>query len=108
MTRKNILTTLTGALLLALPLSAAARRRAWPPETISGTIRLVDPARNLVVMQDASGVPFDLLVTRSTRIRSGPRKLTLRDLAGKANRKVEVRFVPQRKGDVARSIQLIG
>jgi len=83
-------------------------RSAWPPETLSGQILMVDPAKKLVVVKGPSGVPFDMDVSASTRIRSGNQKLTLKDLASDRQKNVSVRFVPERRGDVARSIQVTG
>lgn len=83
-------------------------RTAWPPETMSGTITMVDPAQHLVVVQDSSGIPFDMVVTGSTQIRSGNQKLTFGDLTSDINKNVSLHFIPERRGDVARSIQLNG
>jgi hypothetical protein len=112
-------------LLLALPASAADKaapapgktpashsvpmiRSGWAPETISGTIAMVDPAARLVVVQNADGVPFDLVITPRTRIESGDRALPLKDLSGYRNKSVSVRFVPERSGDVAESVRIAG
>jgi hypothetical protein len=88
--------------------SAKIASSAWPAESLSGTIVTVDPAKRLVIVKDASGVPFDMVVNRSTRIMSGNRELKLGDLTSDANRKASVKFVPERGGDVARSIQITG
>ena len=110
------------AFLLALPLAAAnkpavkavvpntaktaATRTAWPAETLSGKIEMVDPARKLVVVQTAGGIPFDMLLTAGTRIRSGGRSIGLDDLSADTNRNVSVRFRPEHRGDVARSMRI--
>ncbi len=98
--------------LLTIPAIAADQKAAsipWPAESISGTIVTVDPAKRLVIVKDASGVPFDMVASRSTRIMSGNRQLKLGDLtAAGANRKASVRFLPERGGDVARTIQING
>ena len=113
------------ALLLTGPTIAAVKSRpkaqetaaihrgaipsVWPAETLMGTIMMVDPAEKLVVIQGPDGVPFDMRVTSATRIRSQNQPLHLRDLSAKTNDKVSVRFLPERKGDVARmSIQVVG
>ncbi|HTS25745.1 MAG TPA: hypothetical protein VMH81_07715 [Bryobacteraceae bacterium] len=112
------------ALFLAIPMTAATKapaknpekatqpaqsmQTAWPPETLSGKIVSVDPAQRLVIVQTADGVPFDMVINRSTRIESGSQKLTLDQLKSDTNRNVSVRFIPERSGDVARSIQLAG
>ena len=81
---------------------------AWPLETVSGEIMMVDPAARLVVVQDSSGTPFDMRVTTKTRIEQGGQKLTLKDLSDEANKRVFVRFIPEHRGDIARSIQVKG
>jgi hypothetical protein len=100
------------AALLAAPLVAAPRvsteRSSWAPETLQGTITMVDPAQHILVVQDASGVPFDMVVTHATNIRSGGHEMRLRDLHQDINQNVSVRFIPERRGDIARSIQLTG
>jgi hypothetical protein len=116
----SILATAACALLMAIPLSAAntaatkpakktaAVRSMWPPENLSGTIAIVDPSLKRVVVQTAGGVPFDMVITRSTRIESGGREITLQDLKQDMNKGVSVKFVPERRGDVARTILLNG
>jgi hypothetical protein len=88
--------------------STEVQRTAWPPETLTGTIMMVDPAQHLLVIQDSTGVPFDMEVSASTRIRSGEQRLTLGDLTSDVNKDVSIRFVPERRGDVARSVRLNG
>ncbi len=69
---------------------------------------MVDPALHLAIVKDAGGIPFGLNVTRSTRVKSGNQTLKLPDLSSDMNKTVSVKFVPERKGDIARSIQLNG
>lgn len=85
---------------------ATNKRKAWPPESISGSIILVDPAAKIVVVQDTGGTPFDLIVNIRTRIEEGGNKLTLKDLEGDTHKGASVRFIPERGGDVAHSIQV--
>jgi hypothetical protein len=73
----------------------------WAPENLTGTVSTVDPARNLVIVRDSSGTPFDFVVTHSTRI-AGHQAHKLSQLA--ANDRVSVRLVPEKRGDVARKI----
>lgn len=123
---KEILTTLGTvfcAALLAVPAVAASEKPAtdtqkaaakgaetvsvaWPAESLAGTIVAVDPAKRLVILKDAGGVPFDMVVSRSTRILSGNRELKLNDLTADANQKASVRFIPERRGDIAQSIRI--
>ena len=85
---------------------ATMERSAWAPEDLSGTISMVDPAKDIVVVQTTGGVPFDMVVNRNTRIEAGNRRMTLQDLQQDTNQGVSVRFVPERSGDIARTIQL--
>lgn len=87
---------------------AKATMRHWRAETLSGKIAMVDPANRLVIVKGTDGVPFDMIVTRSTRIESGNQTLKLSDLASKSNQNASVHFVPERRGDVAQSIQITG
>jgi hypothetical protein len=109
------------ALLFVMPSAAAdhtapqqknaiktqAMRAAWPPETLSGKIAMVDPSQRLLVITN-DGVPFDLVITPRTHIRSGDRTLSLKDLKQYQNGNVSLKFVPERRGDVAESIHVNG
>jgi len=98
-------------LLLAIPAVAAtstAIRNAWPAETLSGTITTVEPGQKLVIVKGPDGVPFDVVVTPKTRIRSGDRVIAIKELTHYQNKDVSVRFLPERRGDVAESIRIGG
>jgi len=73
---------------------------------MTGTIMTVDPNLKLVVVLGAGRVPFDMRVTRSTRILSGDRTLKLPDLSADKNHSVSVTFVPTGSGDIARAIHI--
>lgn len=111
------------ALLSAIPISAAGKaadtsgktapmhstpmkRSGWPAETLSGKICTVDLAQQLVVVDDSNGVPFDMKITPRTHIESGDQSLSVQDLSQYQNKSVSIRFVPERKGDVAESIRI--
>jgi|SRR5579863_2658048 len=102
-------------LLLTMPSIAADKipanrttktSNAWPAENLSGKIIMVNPAQNLVVVQTPDGVPFDIDVTAKTRIRAGDHSLALKDLTQDIDKPVSVQFVPERRGDVAKSIRI--
>jgi hypothetical protein len=76
----------------------------WAAQNLKGTISMVDPKMNLVVVRDSSGVPFDIKVAPSTRIEAGANREQLSQLA--PNETVSVHFVPESRGDIARTIQL--
>jgi hypothetical protein len=117
----SILAGAAWALMLVTPMSAADKppvttgaahpatlRSAWPPESVSGALSMVDRREDLVVIKRADGVPFDMTITPRTHILSGNRKVSLQDLGQYRNKQVSVRFVPERRGDVAESIRITG
>jgi hypothetical protein len=108
MIQRSLLAISTCALMSAVPLTAASMRGSWPPEFLSGNLAGVDSNRNLVVVQTPEGVPFDLYVTAKTVIKSGDQTIALKDLNRDMNRTVSVKFIPERRGDVAQSIRLNG
>jgi hypothetical protein len=118
----SFLAAAASALLLAMPLAAAsgpaantamhatqtaAVRSVWPPETLSGTIAMVKPNQKLLVMETPSGVPYDMVITPHTRIKSGDRLIKIKDLSSDMNQPVSVTFTPERRGDVATSIPIV-
>lgn len=76
----------------------------WPAEDLKGTVSMVDPKMDLVVVRDSSGIPFDIKVARSTRIDAGAKPEDLAQLAPKQS--VSIRFVPEGRGDIAQKIQV--
>ena len=120
----KVLEAVAFAALLTLPAAAATKaatkehkapaktakveRQAWPAEDITGTIASVDPAQHLVIVKTSDGVPFDMTVSRSTRIEAGDQRMKLDELNSDVNKNVSVKFVPERRGDVARTIQITG
>jgi hypothetical protein len=107
-----------GALLMAAPATTsqkpasnktaktATMRNAWSPENISGKILAIDKDGRLLVVEGPDKVPFDIVVTRSTRVRSQSQNVALSNLSQYLNRSATIRMVPERRGDVARSIQI--
>jgi hypothetical protein len=90
------------------PTSSSAAHQAavqrWAAQDLKGTVSMVDPKMDLVVVRDSSGVPFDIKVAPSTRIDLGAKHEELSQLA--PNQSVSVHFIPERRGDIARSIQV--
>jgi hypothetical protein len=93
---------------MGLPLIAGNVPRAWPTETLSGKITVADPVQKVVVVKTSDGVPYDIEITAKTRIRSGDQTLRMSDLTQDINKQVSVEFVPEHRGDVARSIRIGG
>jgi hypothetical protein len=81
-------------------------RSVWPAETLSGSIVRYIPAKDLLIVKGPDGVPFDMVVNRATRVETGNQRVMLNQLSQKNGVNVSVRFVPERSGDVARTIQL--
>jgi hypothetical protein len=77
-------------------------------ETVNGTIASVDLAKRLIVVKDSAGTPFDFVVTPATRIESSHNRLKMQDLTSRTNTPASVKFVPMRKGDLAKSISITG
>ena len=105
------------ALILA-PLALAASTKApekktaktdvisrWPAENVAGSIDMVDPSHRLLIVKGDSTI-FDFVVTTHTRIMEGNKRVTLAGLSDKDEEQVKVHFLPERKGDVAASIEL--
>jgi hypothetical protein len=78
--------------------------QSWAAQDLKGTVSMVDPKMDLVVVRDSSGVPFDIKVARSTRIDAGAKREELSQLTPKES--VMVHFVPESSGDIARTIQV--
>ena len=47
-------------------------------------------------------------ITAKTRIKSGDQPITIKDLTRDMNKAVSAKFTPERRGDVAKSIQING
>ena len=90
------------------PTNAGAEHQAtsqrWAPQNLDGTVSMVDPKMNLVVVRDSSGVPFDFKVASHTRIDMGAKKEELSQLTPKES--VSVHYIPEASGDIARTIQV--
>jgi hypothetical protein len=113
--RKFVTSNLAGAAVafaLVVPAMAAekpaASKNLWPAETLSGKIELVEPGQRVVVVESADKVPYDIVITPRTRIMMGDHALTLKDLAQYRNKDVTVRFVPEGRGDMGRTINITG
>jgi hypothetical protein len=86
----------------------SATQNIWPAESISGTIIAVDPNQKRIVIEGPDNVPFDMVVTPRTQIRSGSQTLKLEGLSQYENRNASIHFIPERRGDIAESIRISG
>jgi len=75
-------------------------------ETLSGTLVMVDPSQNLVVVKDSGDIPFDFKVTKCTKIELNQHPIQLAALQDHVQGAVTIEFVPRGQGDYARQIQL--
>ncbi|MGA7238933.1 MAG: hypothetical protein WBY44_24840 [Bryobacteraceae bacterium] len=87
-------------------MKSSASHGAWASQQLSGTLMIVDADKKLVVIQTSDGVPYDLDITRATRIKNGDQTISLRDLNQDINKNVFVKLVPERHGDIATSIHI--
>lgn len=78
-----------------------------PAETLSGSIMMVESEKKLLIVKSASGVPYSFVITPATRITAQNQRLKLADLASRQDQRVTVRFVPTRRGNIARSIEIV-
>lgn len=112
----SVIASVACALLLALPAAAAskpataktrpaAEKTQWAPETLSGKITMVDPNQKLIVVQ-SDGVPFDMMITPRTRIEANGNRIGWNSLKNDQNQSVTLRFVPEARGDVARTVKI--
>lgn len=92
------------ALMLAVPAFAG---NTWPPETLNGTIGMVEAGQHILVI-DNDNVPFDMVVTPHTRILYNNRPAALSDLPQVQSKNVTVRITPEGRGDIAQSIRIDG
>lgn len=77
-----------------------------PAETFSGTVAMVDTDKHLLVAKDSDGVPLDFGLSHATKITSGGKKVAMSDLSAASGKQVSVKFVPTRKGNRARSVDI--
>jgi hypothetical protein len=74
-------------------------------QTLSGTISMVEAQQKVVVVTDSSGTPFNIRVTKGTKIEVGGKKSSLDDLSGQTSQQVSVKYRDHlNEGLVAQSI----
>jgi len=77
-------------------------------ESLSGKILMVMADQNLLVVSGPNNVPYDLKVSAKTVIVVGEKRGTISSLADQVGKPVSVGFVPQRDGNHATRIEVIG
>ena len=105
------------ALLLGVPTATAQEKTATPaetnwnsyrPETLSGTISMVEPGTKSVFVMGSGEVSYRFQVTAKTKIEIDGTKASIEDLAGQTEKQVRVTFVARRNGNMAQSISVSG
>lgn len=84
----------------------ASHAALGPAETLTGKIIMVDPESSMVIVKNSQGTTFDVVVTKATHLQSADKAIHLNDLNADINKSVSIIFVPERSGDIARSITL--
>ena len=82
------------------------KAEAVKAETLAGTLQMVAADKKIVVVTDASGIPFNFKVTGATRIKVAGKKAKLDELASQTSKSVTVKFLPLRTGNAAQSIEV--
>lgn len=85
---------------------AAPSAALGPAETLAGSIVMVHAEKKILVVRSAAGIPYNFIVTPTTRITAQNQRLKLADLASRLDQRVTVRFVPTRRGNIARSVEV--
>ncbi len=89
------------------PKSEAAPPAALgPAETLAGTIAMVEAEKKILIVRSAAGIPYNFIITPTTRITAQKQRLKFSDLASRQDQRVTVRFVPTRRGNIARSVEI--
>jgi hypothetical protein len=76
------------------------------PETLSGTIMLVNGEQDLLVLEGANGIPYDFHVPSAAKIDVASNPETLSDLSSDINHIASVTFVPMSTGNIAKVVNL--
>lgn len=88
--------------------AAPMRARAFTgPETIKGTLSLVELRKGLIVVTDPGGVPYDFEVGHASIEVNGSRT-KMAELKVDIGKPASVHFLPFRFGDVARKVVIAG
>jgi len=76
------------------------------PETLSGTILIVNGQKDLLVLEGANGIPYDFRVPNKAKIDVANSPETLSDLSSDVNQAASVTFVPMSNGNIAKVVNL--
>lgn len=88
--------------------STAAMWNNFQPETLSGTVSMIEPSEKSVFVTGSSGVSYKFLVTRKTKIEIGGTASSFEDLVSQTQKQITVTFVARPSGNFAKSITISG
>lgn len=86
--------------------AAQAAWNSYQPETITGRISMIVVDQKMVVVEASGGVPYDITITKKTKIEINGTASTFSDLMGQTQKQATVTFVARPKGDFAQSISV--
>ena len=81
---------------------------SFRPETLSGTITMVEPGTKAVFVMGSGEVSYKFLVTRKTKIEIAGTRASIDELANQTRKEISVTFVARPNGNVAQSISVSG
>jgi hypothetical protein len=91
--------------------SVSAAEANWDnfkPETLSGTISMVEPSAKTIFVTGSNEVSYKFLITNKTKIEIGGTRSPLHELASQTEKPVTVTFVARADGNFARGISISG
>lgn len=88
--------------------SVEANWNSFRPETLSGTISMVEPGTKAVFVTGAENVSYKFLVTNKTKIEVDGTASSIGALASQTNQQVIITFVARPNGNMAHSISVSG
>ena len=81
---------------------------SFRPETLGGTITMVEPAEKAVFVMGSGEVSYKFLVTGKTNIEVNGTKASIDELANQTRKEISVTFVARARGNMAQSISVSG
>ena len=75
-------------------------------ESLSGTVQMVVPDQNLLVVNGPNNVPYDMTVSSKTLVVVNERRGTIQSLVDQVGKPVTVAFKPERNGDIATRVEV--
>ena len=117
MKKSVLLLILPVALLVGAQMATAQQKSVSPaeanwdnfrPETLSGTISMVEPSTKAMFVTGSDKVSYKFLITDRTKINIGGTASSLDELASQTQKPVSITFVARANGNVAQNISVGG